>query len=180
MVVTAPRAGTGGRAKEAGLMTAIVCLALSAAALVVAVLSATRSRYRRALRWLAVALVPVGLYLTGLVTMFSRIGRAVADWAGDLVFDPRVWTGVVMLGAAVLLGVATGIGRRRAAGGGAGSAAVGPAGRAQAAPTGAGAGSAAGALPAAAPKPAKGSRKQADDDLGDFSDVEEILKRRGL
>ena len=161
-------------------MTAIVCLALSAAALVIAVLSATRSRYRRAVRWLAVALVPTGLYLTGLMTMFARIGHAIADWAADLVFDPRVWTGVVMLGAALVLALLTGIGRRRRA------KAVDSAGTATAVPARSGgrsAGSAAGPgqLPAgnsAATAPKAGSGKKSADD--DFSDIEEILKRRGL
>ncbi|WP_225446924.1 hypothetical protein [Streptacidiphilus sp. PB12-B1b] len=157
-------------------MTAIVCVALTAAALVIAVLSATRHRYRRAVRWVAVALVPTGLYLTGLLTMFTRIGHAIADWAADLVFDPRVWTGVVMLGAAVLLGLATAVGRRRRR-----ARAVEQAGNARAVPTGAG--PAPGALAAGAPaatKGAKAARKQADDEFGEFSDVEEILRRRGL
>lgn len=164
-------------------MTAIVCLALSAAALVLAVLAATRGRVRTALRWVAVALVPTGLYLTGLITVFSRIGHAIADWAANLVFDPRVWTGVVLLGGAVVLALLTGIGRRRTPKAASGSTAVA---------TLPGAAGTSGQLPAATsgPAPAKASGKasgkpgkagkQDDDGLGDFADVEEILKRRGL
>lgn len=159
-------------------MTAIVCLALSAAALVVAVLAATRGRYRRALRWTAVALVPAGLYLAGLITAFSRIGHAIGDWAADLVFDPRVWTGLGMLAGAVVLALLTGIGRRR----------VGRAADTSAVPRSAGTPPVA-AAPGKAPaigsggsgqgKPT-GKKAPADDGLGDFADVEEILKRRGL
>lgn len=160
-------------------MTAIVCLALSAAAVVVAVLAATKGRYRRALRWAAVALVPAGLYLTGLITMFSRIGHAIADWAGDLVFDPRVWVGVCMLGGAVVLALLTGLGRHRTPKGverSAGVPAATGAGRAPAVTAGNQ------AAPAkAAGKPGKASgKKSSGDGLDDFADVEEILKRRGL
>ncbi len=139
-------------------MTAIVCLALSAAAVVIAVLRGTRGRVRSALRWVAAALVPTGLYLTGLITVFDRIGHALGDWAAHLVFDPRVWTGVVMLGAAALLLLATGVRRGRAVKRGA------------QAPEAKGGGTV----------PAVTAKKQSTDDLGDFSDIEDILKRRGI
>lgn len=149
-------------------MTAIVCMALSAAGLVVAVLRGSRGRFRSALRWAAVALVPTGLYLTGLITVFDRIGHALGSWATHLVFDPRVWTGVIMLGAALLVLLATGVGRR-----GADSAAPRPAKAAKP-----------GRQPKAAPGggsvPAVAAKKQSTDDLGDFSDIEDILKRRGI
>ncbi|WP_042404584.1 hypothetical protein [Streptacidiphilus carbonis] len=147
-------------------MTAIVCMALSAAGVVIAVLAGVRGRIRSAFRWLGVALVPVGLYLTGLITVFRRIGTALSNWATHLVFDPKVWTGLAMLGAAVLLLLATGIGRR--------SREPGPV-KASKQPKAAKGGSSA---PAVTAKPA--GQKSAADDLGDFSDVEEILKRRGI
>ena len=159
-------------------MTAIVCLALSAAAVVVAVLAATRSRYRRAVRWAAVALVPTGLYLTGLVTVFSRIGHAIGDWAADLVFDPRVWVGVCMLGGAVALALLTGLGRHRTPKAVETSAAVPAATGPRRTPS-----VTAGAAQASAKPSGKASGKngkKADDGLDDFGDIEEILKRRGL
>lgn len=140
-------------------MTAIVCMALSAAGLVIALLHGSRGRIRSAFRWAALALVPTGLYLTGLITVFHRIGSALADWATHLVFDPRVWVGVVMLGVAAAVLLATGFGR--------GSSPKEP--RAPKAATGAG------GTPAVTAEP-----QTRTDDLGDFSDVEEILKRRGL
>ncbi|MFC5910626.1 hypothetical protein ACFP3V_25845, partial [Streptacidiphilus monticola] len=96
-------------------MTATVCLLVSVAFLVLAVLSGVRRRRRAAVRWFALALVPAGLYLTGLVTMFRKVGEAIGSWATHLVFDPRVWAGFAMLGAAVLLLLATGLLRRRSA-----------------------------------------------------------------
>ena len=165
-------------------MTAIVCLALSAAAVVVAVLAATKGRYRRAVRWAAVALVPTGLYLTGLITVFSRIGHAIGDWAADLVFDPRVWVGVCMLGGAVALALLTGIGRHRtpkAVDGSAPAPTLPGTLPGTASATGRPAAVTSGQAPAkASGKTPKAGKKADDDGLGDFADVEEILKRRGL
>ena len=152
-------------------MTAIVCMALSAAGVVIAVLSGLRGRVRSAFRWLAVALVPTGLYLTGLITVFRRIGSALSSWATHLVFDPKVWTGVAMLGAAVLVLLATGFGRSRR------SAEPKPVKAAKAAKQPKAA-QGASSVPAVTARPAR--QKSAADDLGDFSDVEEILKRRGI
>jgi hypothetical protein len=149
-------------------MTAIVCMALSAAGLVIALLTAVRRRIRAAFRWTALALVPTGLYLTGLIPVFDRIGRSLGSWATHLVFDPRVWTGLGLLGLSVLILLATGLGRgRRSA-----KAATGPARPAASArPAGA----------ALSPAPAPSAhQKSGAADPGDFSDVEEILKRRGL
>ncbi|WP_051944297.1 hypothetical protein [Streptacidiphilus rugosus] len=147
-------------------MTAIICMALSALGVVIAVLAAVRGRRRAALRWLALALVPTGLYLTGLITVFHTIGSALAHWATHLVFDPRVWVGVSMLGAAVLILLATGVRRRRRQSGGqvAGRPAPAAAAPGRAAAPG-------------APLPAKSAPTA---DLGDFSDIEEILKKRGI
>jgi hypothetical protein len=152
-------------------MTAIVCMALSAAALVIAILSAVGGRFRRALRWAALAMIPTGLYLTGLITVFDRIGRTLGDWGAHLVFDPKVWTGVGMLGAGVLVLLLTTLAR-----GGSGRPARQPKQpKAAKASTPAAPAAGGGRLPAVTAK-----QQSAADDLGDFSDVEEILKRRGL
>ncbi|WP_052442376.1 hypothetical protein [Streptacidiphilus neutrinimicus] len=149
-------------------MTAIICMALSALGVVIAVLTALRGRRRAALRWLAVALVPTGLYLTGLIPVFHTIGTTLAHWATHLVFDPRVWVGIAMLGGTVLLLLATGV-RFGRGGGGKEKGEVPARGGKPTAPSG---------RPAGAALPAKKDAPTAD--LGDFSDVEEILKRRGI
>ncbi|MHA6764526.1 hypothetical protein [Streptacidiphilus sp. PAMC 29251] len=150
-------------------MTAIVCMALSAAGVVIAVLRGVRGRFRSALRWAAVALVPTGLYLTGLITVFRRIGSALGSWATHLVFDPKVWTGVAMLGAAVLVLLATGVGRGGASKG-AKAAKAAKADRAEALQP------KAGPPQPGAPKAVAAKQQSADD----FSDIEAILKRRGI
>ncbi|MFE5583569.1 hypothetical protein [Kitasatospora sp. NPDC056531] len=150
------------------MLTAAISFLLTAGAVAVAGLRAWRRRFRSATRWFAVALLPAGLYLTGLFPLAGTIGRAFADWAAKLVFDPRVWTGVVLLGvSAVLLVTTRWVGRRGAVEGAPERPAAGPAPE----------------RPAVAPA-SKASKKPAaakrDDGLGDFADIEEILRKRGI
>ncbi|MFH8382280.1 hypothetical protein ACH4E7_15235 [Kitasatospora sp. NPDC018058] len=151
------------------MLTAAISFLLTAGGVAVAGLRAWRRRFRSATRWFAVALLPAGLYLTGLFPLASTIGREFADWAAKLVFDPRVWTGIVLLGvSAVLLLTTRWVGRRDAVEG------------APERPAAAGAAPerpAVARAPKAPKKPAAGKR---DDGLGDFADIEEILRKRGI
>lgn len=139
----------------------IAGLALSAA-----LLAATPFVWRRrgsvfALRWAAVAVVPAGLALAGLLTLFGRVGNAVTSFVSRFVFSPTVWIGWSLLGAAVLVWVIAGAMQARGAGG---SPAVGR---------------------PESPRAVERSTKQpgartdggADDE---FADIEEILRRRGI
>ncbi|WP_043471856.1 hypothetical protein [Kitasatospora sp. MBT66] len=174
------------------MLTAAVSVALTAAGVAVAGLRAYRRRFLSATRWFAVALVPLGLYLTGLFPVARTIGDELADWATKLVFDPRVWTGIVLLGvSAGLLAATRWAGRRGAVAGGSESrpAAAGPApARPAVAP-------AAGPAPKRAEEAARAEQGRAgkagkpgkagkggkgDDGLDEFADIEEILRRRGL
>lgn len=58
------------------------------------------------LRGAGLTLLPLAAYLTRTLKMFGRIGDAVADWATDLVFSPRVWLGIVLVGVSGVLYVA--------------------------------------------------------------------------
>ncbi|NYI04087.1 hypothetical protein [Allostreptomyces psammosilenae] len=174
------------------MLAEAVCVALTAAGLAIAVLTAVRRRWVRAARIAAVSLLPVGLYLTGLLTLAGRIGSAVGDWAAGLVVDPAVWTGAGVLAVAVLLWVAGSLGARRSRRR-AGAAPAGGAGRAV--PSAASDSARAGLGPAArqgrgapadgtgaagAGAAGRGGGKSADDDLSDFAEIEEILRRRGI
>ncbi|MET9615754.1 hypothetical protein [Kitasatospora indigofera] len=158
------------------MLTAAVAFTLTAAGVAVAGLTAYRRRYLAATRWFAVALLPAGLYLTGLFPVARTIGGEIADWATQLVFDPRVWIGIALLAlsAALLLGSRR-VARRRlkAAAPASGAAGAGPA---RPAVTGA-------RPPAGGSAKAPGRPEQAasaDDGLGDFADIEEILRKRGI
>ncbi|MFF1905757.1 hypothetical protein [Kitasatospora sp. NPDC058218] len=168
------------------MLTAAVSFVLTAGGVAVAGLRAYRRRFLSATRWFAVALVPAGLYLTGLFPVARTIGSEFADWATKLVFDPRVWTGIVLLAVSAALLLATRwVGRRRAVdGAGSGPAAAAPApGRASVtgAPPAPGVAAPKAATPeSAAPKRAAPKAGKRDDGLGDFEDIEEILRRRGI
>ncbi len=156
-----------------------VCLALTAAGLIVSWLSWRRSGPRRGIRVAAWSMLPLAVYLTGAVRLVGRIVSGIVSFAGSFVFSPRTWAGVAVLGLAIVLFVVSGglparrrrTKRRQAEAGPAGRPAAGPggpAGRSQ--------------LPAAspAPSPARKSRKPAEPEDEDFREVADILRRRGI
>ncbi len=190
------REGDGAGRGEAVVLTAAVSIALTAAGVAVAGLRAYRRRFLSATRWFAVALLPLGLYLTGLFPVARTIGDEIADWATKLVLDPRVWTGIVLLAVSAGLLVTTRrLGRRGAVTGGSDSppaAGPAPARPAVAPATGAPAAEpapkrareAARAEPAAPGRTGKAGKAgkvgKGGDGLDEFADIEEILRRRGI
>ncbi|MFI1964806.1 hypothetical protein ACH429_11950 [Streptomyces pathocidini] len=154
------------------MLTTTVCVALSAAGLAIAILTAYRRRYLRATRIAAFALIPVGLAMAGLATLGGRIGRAVGDWAADLVFRPTVWAGFAVLALSVVLFTMTRlVGRRTRTSREAPAAESRPA----VAPT------------ASAPSLGPGRKREEpkrkagkSDGLEDFEDIEAILKKHGI
>ncbi|AXK37134.1 hypothetical protein DVA86_06495 [Streptomyces armeniacus] len=169
------------------MLITTVCAALSAAGLAVAFLTAYRRRFVAATRIAAFALLPVGLAMAGLVELGGEVGKAVGDWATDLVFKPTVWSGFGVLAVAVVLYV---IARFAAGRAGAQQGAAGPsrkerraaarAERAQASAPGASAPSL-GPGKKEAGKPAGGSGGSGGAGAGeDFSDIEAILKKHGI
>ncbi|MDI2132685.1 hypothetical protein [Yinghuangia seranimata] len=178
----------------AGVVTGAVCAALTGLGFVLAVQSAQKGRYLRATRWVGLALIPIGLYLTGLATLGRRVGSAVADWATDLAFGVTAWAGVAVLAVSVgLLLVVRMIGARsgddsppapEASGRSSIDALLsggGPSASGRSLPQST-SGQAQG-QPAQRPgKPAKQPRgRRGDSGLGpEFDEIEEILRRRGI
>jgi len=156
----------------------LICGGLTAAGLVLSYFRFRRRGARSGVRFAAFSLLPLAAYLTGTVTLITRISSAVVRFAGSFVFSPERWSGVVLAGvAAALLMVSGGIplpGRRK--GRKARAVKAGDAGAAGAADSGrrpqvtAGSGK-------IAKRGKRGESAPADDDLGD---VEEILRRRGI
>ncbi|MFC7217811.1 hypothetical protein ACFQLX_06445 [Streptomyces polyrhachis] len=154
------------------MFTTTVCAALSAAGLAVALLTAYRRRFRRAVRIAAVSLLPVGLAMAGLVDLGREVGTAVGGWAADLVLKPTVWAGFAVLALSVVLYAAARIGagrtpgrRERAARSRPGSTAVDTTAKAPA---------------LGSSRAAQGQGRNQGQDQEDFSDIEKILKKHGI
>src|SRR5215217_2882169 len=76
-------------------------------------LSFRRRGLASGLRALAFTLLPTAAYLTRTLRLLTRIAEAVADWAASLVFNPVVWSGVVVAGISAVLFVVSGALRSR-------------------------------------------------------------------
>ncbi|MFC5495590.1 hypothetical protein [Nocardioides caricicola] len=108
------------------------------------------------LRALAFTLLPVAAYLTKTLQLVTGIAGEVTDWVANLVWNPLVWTGVLLGGVSVVLFVVSGTLRARRAG-----------------------------TDQAAAKPLKPGTKASnqpvvDDDLGDMAEIEALLRKRGI
>lgn len=114
------------------------------------------------LRGTAFTLLPLAAYLTGTLRMFTRMADAVVDWATSLVFNPLVWSGVVLAGVSAVLFVVSGIMASR--GIGAARPAVVPSGRTK-------------RLPAKGPAP---QGAPATDDDGSMDEIEALLRKHGI
>lgn len=145
-----------------------LCAALTGVGLVLSFLAFRRRGAIAGMRVTAWALLPIAAFLTGALQALWTIGSTIVGFVTSLVFNPSVWIGVAVTALSVVLFVVSGIlrGRKLARADAAASPAVGdkPAAKPVQQPAG---------KPAvAAPKP------RTNDD--DFSDIEDILKKRGI
>ncbi|MVA77050.1 hypothetical protein GC722_13590 [Auraticoccus sp. F435] len=164
-----------------------LCVALSLVGLLLTVVfwRSRRASRGRILQGLAWTLLPVALYLTGLLRMVWDAVVALISWASRVVFSPAVWTGFTLLALAVVLFVVgsllvrrshlrSGTGERPVAGR---STPAVAAGGAPAAPAGRGRSSATAQKPAAAGQPAAKGQPAEDDDM---AEIEALLRKRGI
>ncbi|MFD2079985.1 hypothetical protein SAMN05421678_105184 [Actinopolymorpha cephalotaxi] len=180
-----------------------VCAGLSALGVVAAFFAFRRRGAAAGIRLFGWAVLPMAIYLTGMVRLLWTVGAALVKWVSGFVFSPYVWSGLALFGvAAICLPVAAAMRRRQAAragevetgrastgtragSGAVGSSAAGTAGTAGSGRTGT-------AKDAGKPKqveqgkgPAKrqgtkGGKGKEEDPLAEFEDIDEILKRRGI
>jgi hypothetical protein len=164
------------------------CAALTGIGLVASWFALRRRGTGAGLRGAAWSLLPLAAYLTGSIQMFWKIGTAIGDFAAHLVLSPKVWSGVgVAALAGVLFVVSAPLKRRRklarkAAAAGETGPATETGGKRPAVPERAAAnGAGRKGRQELEPSPARSSRAAAksepDDDM---SEVEEILRRRGI
>jgi hypothetical protein len=146
-----------------------ICVAVSAVGLVISFLIWRRKGPSRGARALAWSLLPLVAYLTGAVLLIGRIVNAIIRFAGSFVFSPKSWAGVIVLGVAVVLFLFSGglplLNWRRSR---------------ERKKVAARSGGTAPATTKAVEAPRRGTpapRPSGDDDM---SDVEEILRQRGI
>ncbi|TCC17339.1 hypothetical protein [Kribbella speibonae] len=127
-------------------------------------------------RGVAWSLLPVSLYMTGLLKVLWEVVRSVVSWAAHLIFSPTVWAGVALFGVSVVLYVVSGVARGRGGNQKAEKAQKKPASPAgELTSTGP---EPASATTAKAAKPSKGKAKQQES--SEFDEIEDILKRHGI
>jgi hypothetical protein len=162
-----------------------VCVAITAVGLVVSWRIWRKNGASRGMRAVAWSLIPLAAYLTNSVLLIGRLVSAVVRFAGSFVFSPKSWAGVAVLGVVAVLFLASGglpllnwrkaRERRKQA-----KARAEDSGDAPQAVTAGTRSAPVGTAPAArtkAPARTGAAASGADDDL---SDVQEILRRRGI
>jgi len=156
-----------------------LCGGLTAVGLVGSWFALRRRGPRAAARWLAWSLLPIALYLIGILQVLWRFGVAIGDFFSGVAFSPKVWSGVILVGISMVLFVVTGglrgRARRKQEKGERDAAAT------KALSTAPPAAASAAGMPArqAAPVPAKrkGGATPADEE---FDEVAAILRRHGI
>ena len=142
-----------------------LCAGLTGLGLVATWFAFRRRGLWAGLRGVAWSLLPLAAYLTGAIEMIWKMGAAIGDFATSFVFSPEKWAGVAVAGLALVAFVVSGMMRGRPAKdveGGSGPAGAPAAKKGQ----------------AIAARPARAPAAAGDDD--DFSEIEKILRNRGI
>ncbi|NEA33721.1 hypothetical protein [Streptomyces sp. SID13031] len=135
-------------------------------------------------RGLAWSLLPVSLYMTGLLELLWDVVKSVSSWVTHLIFSPTVWAGVALFGVSVVLYVVSGLAKGR---GGSREKATKPAPASRPASDAIGELTAGGPAPASAGQPtrtpqsrSKAAKAAKGQESSEFDDIEDILKRHGI
>ncbi|TKK83644.1 cellulose synthase [Herbidospora galbida] len=149
-----------------------LCAGLTAAGVVLAFLAFRRRGAAAGLRVTAWALLPLAAYLTGVLETLWNVVASIVTFVTRLVLSPTVWAGVALAGLSVVLFLVSGVMRGRTLRIGRRSRAE-KQGAAPAAPAGA-------AQPGRPAEVTKPMARPVESKNDDFSDIEDILKKRGI
>jgi hypothetical protein len=156
------------------IATGTTCLIATIVGLILSFIAWRKKGLRSGLRGVAWSLLPIVMYLTGAIRLVGRLGSAIVQFAGSFVFSPKAWLGVILAAVALLCflvsgGIPLAGGTRRR------NKERRKRSRTARAESG---GRAAPAPPAVQRAPQQPQVPPASDD--DLSDVQEILRRRGI
>lgn len=175
-------------------MDFLICLAATVVLLLVAAVSLRAYRRRgKTVQLVGLALVPMGLWFTGLIGPLREAARPVIDWARTLTLTTPVWVGLGLLGGALLLWILGGLVAARTArravpapgspsagavtaGGGAGAGRTKTTSSGTTAP---GAGRAPATRGQGAAADGRGGRQSSGQDA-EMDEIEELLRKRGI
>jgi len=150
------------------IATGTTCLIVTIVGLILSFIAWRKKGFRSGIRGIAWSLLPLAMYLTSAVGLVGRIGSAIVQFGIHFVFSPKAWLGVMLVGVSVLFFLISGgiplfqAGRKK-------ERRKKERQRAELEKR-----STAASVPAAQGKGSAGA------DGDDLSDVEEILRRRGI
>ncbi len=154
------------------IATGTTCLIVTIVGLLLSLWAWRVKGARSGLRGIAWSLLPIAMYLTHAIGLVGRLGAAIVAFGASFVFSPKAWLGVVLVGISVLLFLISGgiplfqSGKRKQA-------------------RKAKAGRDGGRSQPPGPTASGGSQPQTVPQAGvppedDLSDVQDILRRRGI
>lgn len=148
-----------------------LCIGVTVIGLVLSWMAWRRRGAASGLRGAAYSLLPLGLYLTGVIPLLWRIGAQIVGWAAGLIFKPTVWAGTMVLALAVLLWVVSGMLLRHK---------VTKSNRGEVSGDDDGAKAAGGERRPAAERTVSTGQSASGGGDDDLKDIEELLRRRGI
>jgi hypothetical protein len=92
-----------------------LCVGLTLLGIIGTGIAWRRGNKGRVVQGVALALVPIALYFSGLLRLLWNAIVAFGTWASTLVFSPAIWFGMALLGLCVVLWVVGGFVARRSA-----------------------------------------------------------------
>jgi cytochrome c oxidase assembly factor CtaG len=90
------------------IATGTTCLIVTIVGLILSAWAWRAKGARSGMRGVAWSLLPVVMYLTGAIRLVGRLGSAIVAFAGSFVFSPKAWLGVILFFVAALLFLITG------------------------------------------------------------------------
>jgi hypothetical protein len=143
-----------------------LCVGLTLLGVIATGLAWRRGNKGRVIQGIALALLPIALYFSGLLRLLWNGIVAVGNWASEVIFTPAIWFGLALLGLCLVLWIVGGLLARRVT-----------AKKSRAAASS----SPAGSLPATTATGRKGGAKQPAPPIDEeMAEIEALLKSRGI